>query len=148
LVTTPDSHSGGRGFEFHLQKVTSRRFNYPIYTHPDSSLIRSALFRNFTHRRMAAPYRRFRTTYTSIFNGQAVQENCLTLDNGTDSLSRNVGTNYLSTLRNPPPPLKKKAQMSFISRAEDCNRVAQQYAAEEFEIVNVYCASESGFIYL
>ena len=35
--------------------------------------------------------RRFRTTFGPIFKGHTVQEVCLTLEDGTDRLSRNVG---------------------------------------------------------
>ena len=37
----------------------------------------------------------------TIFKGQAVQADCLTVEDGTYRLSRNVG-NYQSTLRNIP----------------------------------------------
>ena len=48
----------------------------------------SSLFWEFTQRRLVVCYRRFGTTYRSIFKGQAVQEDLV--------------TNYQSTLRNIP----------------------------------------------
>ena len=49
-----------------------------------------------TARPMCGPEERW-----SVFFG-CVQENCSTLEDGMDSLSRNVGKSYLSTLRNIP----------------------------------------------
>jgi hypothetical protein len=58
-------------------------------------LIRSALFWDITRRRVVIVYRRFGTTYRSHFQGSRVLEKILlrllTLEDGTDTLSRNVG---------------------------------------------------------
>jgi hypothetical protein len=53
-------------------------------------LSRFALFLDITQRRAVILYRRFGTTYRSHLNGQGVQD-FLTLEDGTDRLSRNVG---------------------------------------------------------
>jgi len=54
---------------------------------------RSALFCDFTQRITVVYYRRFRITYNFVFRGQEVQEEFyfLTLEDGTDRSSRNVG---------------------------------------------------------
>jgi hypothetical protein len=47
---------------------------------------------DFTQRRMVIPYRRFGTTYHSHLRGSSsLSLDCLALQNGTDTLSRNVG---------------------------------------------------------
>jgi hypothetical protein len=48
-----------------------------------------------TQRRVLIVYRRFGTTYRPHFKGQEVQEEILTLEDGTDTLSRNVGKQLL-----------------------------------------------------
>ena len=60
-----------------------------------SLLIVSSLFWNFTQHRLVVIDRRFGTIYRSHLQGSS---SLLTLENGTDRLSRNVG-NYQSTLR-------------------------------------------------
>ena len=53
-------------------------------------MMRFPLFWDFTQGRMAVPYRRFGTPIVPVFKGRAVQED-LTLQGGTDRLSRNFG---------------------------------------------------------
>ena len=48
--------------------------------------VRSALFGDFTQRKLVIPYRRFGTTYPSHLQGSRI------LEDGTDRLSRNIGT--------------------------------------------------------
>ena len=52
-----------------------------------------------------------------IFKGQAVQEDldCVTLEAGTDRLSRNVGT-YQSTLPNIPEERRSNLKVLFSKR--------------------------------
>jgi len=49
--------------------------------------VKSVLVWDFTQCRLAVSYRRFGTTYRSNLQGSSI----LTLENGTDKLSRNVG---------------------------------------------------------
>jgi hypothetical protein len=49
--------------------------------------MRSALFWDFTQRGKVIPYRRFGTTYHPVFKDQSYY---LALDDGTETLSRNV----------------------------------------------------------
>jgi hypothetical protein len=61
---------------------------------PPWSKFRSLLFWDVKQRRLVVCYRRFGITYRSHFKGQAAQENCLnflTVEDGADRLSRNVG---------------------------------------------------------
>jgi hypothetical protein len=60
-----------------------------LYTY----VLRSALFWVITKRILAIPYRRFGTTFRSHLQGQEIQFffNLLTLEDGRDRLSRNVG---------------------------------------------------------
>jgi hypothetical protein len=53
--------------------------------------MRSALLRDFTERIGVVPYRRFGTPIGPISKGQVVQEELLTVKDGTNMLSRNVG---------------------------------------------------------
>ena len=50
---------------------------------------------DLTQRRMIVPYRRFGTTYPSHIQGSSSPKDCLTLVDGTDSLSRNVCTDFI-----------------------------------------------------
>lgn len=59
------------------------------------SPVRSILFWDFMHSRMAVSCRRFGITYRSHFKGQA---DSLTLKDGTDRFSRNFVRNYCYTL--------------------------------------------------
>ena len=52
----------------------------------------SALFWDFTQRRMLIPHRRFGTNIGPIFKSQAVQDEGLILEDETDRLSGNVGS--------------------------------------------------------
>jgi hypothetical protein len=55
-------------------------------------LIRSALFWDITRRHVLIVYRRFGTTYGAIFKDQkSKKKRLLTVEDGTDTLSRNVG---------------------------------------------------------
>ena len=54
--------------------------------------IKSALFWDFTKRRMVVPYRRFVTAFCAIFKDFL---DCLLLEDGTDRLSRIVGKKLL-----------------------------------------------------
>jgi hypothetical protein len=53
--------------------------------------MRSALLLGITQRRLVILHRRFGTTYRFIFKGSELFLEFLTLEDGTDMLSRNVG---------------------------------------------------------
>jgi hypothetical protein len=66
--------------------TTTWRFHASSAVHASLSL-----FWDVTQPTLADIYRRFGKTYRSCLQGQAVQEGNSTLEDGTDSLSRNVG---------------------------------------------------------
>jgi hypothetical protein len=61
----------------------------PLFKASAAMLMRSALFWDITRRRVVIVYRRFGTTYRSHLQGSGSP--ILILENGTDTLSRNVG---------------------------------------------------------
>jgi hypothetical protein len=63
-------------------------FRYPWFQASASKQMRSELFWDFRQRRMVIPYRRFGTTYQTRIQAFL---GVLTLEDGTDILSRNVG---------------------------------------------------------
>jgi hypothetical protein len=56
-----------------------------------SLLLRSALFWDITQCRVVILYRCFGQCINPIFKGKEVQEDFLTVEDGTDMLSQNVG---------------------------------------------------------
>jgi hypothetical protein len=55
--------------------------------------VNEIFFWNFTQRRMVIPYRRFGTTYRSHLRvSSSLSSDCLTLEDGTDTFSRNICT--------------------------------------------------------
>jgi len=72
-------------------------------------LIRTALFWDITQRREAVPYRRCCQPVGPIFKGQEIQE-LLTLENGIDRLSRNVGKSTLRCVT-----CQKTAELMYIA---------------------------------
>ena len=115
-----------------LQSVASSSLRYfyvgiqVVYVCSTTFNLRSPLFWDFiTQRGMALNYRRLGTTYSSHLEWSSSPRmllDCLTLEDGTNKLSRIVG------MKMPPPPFfpakKKKAQIShFGGRLKSDNAI-------------------------
>lgn len=115
-----------------LQSVASSSLRYfyvgiqVVYVCSTTFNLRSPLFWDFiTQRGMALNYRRLGTTYSSHLEWSSSPRmllDCLTLEDGTNKLSRIVG------MKMPPPPFfpakkKKSADLTFRRKAEirQCN---------------------------
>ena len=62
--------------------------------------MRSSLFWDVARLSLVVDYRRLKQRVGPIFKVQAVQHASLTLEDWTDTLSRNVGESYRATWRN------------------------------------------------
>jgi hypothetical protein len=58
-----------------------------------AAMLMTSVFWVITRRRVVIVYRRFGTTYRSHLQGSKFRVGILTLEDGTDTLSRNVGRN-------------------------------------------------------
>jgi hypothetical protein len=77
--------------------------------------MRSSFFWDVTHRTLVVTVVS-EQLIDPIFKGQAVQDDCVTVEDGTDRLSRNFG-NYQSRLRNIPEERRSHIALKLYLRS-------------------------------